>query len=162
MAGAIDQCVLSLDESEGHIRAEVAAVDRHSFTDFRRQLGGRANEQGDLVTGRKRLAQHVAAKGSGRAQDQYAGHGDARSCVLQQRGRLAEGRPKEICRKFDQSCSRGSYRVPRYDSRAYISSPDSTRLLARLPQALAAQRDARYQSHRRNWNPGCLPTPERR
>jgi hypothetical protein len=74
VSGAIDQRVLAADEIGGHDGAEVAGVNGHSFPDFRRQLGRRPDGHCDRVVGGDRLAQHVATEGSGRAQDQEAGH----------------------------------------------------------------------------------------
>jgi hypothetical protein len=74
VAGAIDQRVLSSDEIGRHDGAEVASMNRHSFPDFRWQLGRRAHEYRNHVTGGERLSQHVATERPGRAQDQESGH----------------------------------------------------------------------------------------
>ena len=74
VAGAIDQRVPAPDEVEGHGGAEVARVQGDAAPVFGRQLRRRADEHGDLVPGGERLAQHVAAEGPGRAQDDDAGH----------------------------------------------------------------------------------------
>ena len=76
VASAINKRVLAADESGGPGCAEVAGVNGHSFPDFGRQLGRRPDGHCDRVAGGDRLAQHVATQGSGRAQDQEAGHGD--------------------------------------------------------------------------------------
>ena len=62
VAGAIDQRVLPSDQIERHERAEIARVHRHALPDFGRQLGRRADEHRDVVTGGERLAQHVATE----------------------------------------------------------------------------------------------------
>ena len=74
MTRTVDQRLVASDQIKRHGRAEIAAVDRHSLMDFGRQLGRRADEDRDVVTGGDRLTQHVAAQRSGGAQDDNAGH----------------------------------------------------------------------------------------
>jgi hypothetical protein len=72
VAGAIEERVLPLDEIEGRACGEIAGVDCGPTPGFRRQLGRRADEYGDLMPGCQRQAQHVAAERPGRAEDDYA------------------------------------------------------------------------------------------
>jgi hypothetical protein len=89
VSGAVDQRVLAGEEIGGHSGAEVAGVNGHSFPDFRRQSGRRANEHGNVVVGGERLAQDVATERPGRAQNEEAAHSGR---PLQRRGHRPNGR----------------------------------------------------------------------
>ena len=62
VAGATDQRVLPSHDIHRKIGGKVRHVDRHPLTQFRRQLGWRADDHGDFVAGVERLAQHVSTE----------------------------------------------------------------------------------------------------
>jgi hypothetical protein len=72
VAGAVYQRPVPVDQIERHVRAEIARMHRHPITEVRQQLGRRSDEYRDVVTRCERLAQHVAAQRSRRAQDDDA------------------------------------------------------------------------------------------